>query len=148
MMQKKYGRLSFNDRIETEKLLSHNKNYAEIARCINRSKSTLQREVIKQGITHYKALEGERLAVSSVSNRRDGKTKMSQCANLEKYVLKKLQLRWSPRQISISLQRKFPENTAMQVSHEAIYMYVYLHSKKGVEKPAYIRTEAEKKVPW
>ncbi len=132
-MQKKYGRLSFNERIEIEKALSHNKSYADVACCINRSKSTVQREVARQGITRYKALEGERLAVSSVSNRRGGKTKIKQCPELEKYVLEKLALRWSPWQIHITLQRKFPENKAMQISHEAIYLYVYLHSKKELK---------------
>ncbi len=133
MMRKKYARLAFKERIEIEKLLSHSTSYTEIAKTLNRSKSTIQREVIKQGMTVYKAFEGERLAVSSVSSRRGAKTKMSQCVDLEKYVLEKLQLRWSPWQISISLQRKFPENKAMQISHEAIYMYVYLHSKKELK---------------
>ena len=92
MMQKKYGRLTFKERIEIEKLLSHSTSYTEIAKTLNRSKSTIQREVITQGKSVYKAFEGERLAVSSVSNRRGGKTKMNQCAALEKYVLEKLQL--------------------------------------------------------
>jgi IS30 family transposase len=75
-------------------------------------------------------MEGERLAVGSGSNRRSGKNKIKQNPDLEKYVLEKLELRWSPWQIHISLQRTFPENKAMQISHEAIYMYIYLHSKK------------------
>ncbi len=133
MMQKKYGRLLLNERIEIEKLLCNNKSYAEIATDLDRNKSTISREVNKQGKSSYRALEGERLAVSSVSNRRGGKTKMNQCPELEKYVLDKLQLRWSPWQIHVSLQRKFPENKAMQISHEAIYMYVYLHSKKELK---------------
>jgi IS30 family transposase len=133
MMTKKYARLTFGERVEIEKQLSHNKSFAAIALSLDKNKSTIQREVVKQGKSDYKALEGERLAVSSVSNRRGGKTKMSQCVDLEKYVLEKLQLRWSPRQISISLQRKFPGNKAMQISHEAIYMYVYLHSKKELK---------------
>lgn len=133
MMTKKYGRLTFDEGIEIEKLLSHKKSYTDIAGALTRNKSTIQREVAKQGKDEHKALEGERLAVSSVSNRRGGKTKIKQCVDLEKYVLEKLQLRWSPGQISISLQRKFPENKAMQISHEAIYMYVYLHSKKELK---------------
>jgi IS30 family transposase len=63
MMQKKYGRLTFDERIEVEKLLSHKKSYADIATALSRSKSTVQRDVIKQGIEHYKAMEAERLAV-------------------------------------------------------------------------------------
>jgi transposase, IS30 family len=133
MMQKKYCRLSFDERIEIEKLLSHKKSYADIATALNRSKSTIQRDVIKQGREQYKAMEAERLAVGKSSNRKSGKNKIKQCEALEKYVLEKLYLRWSPRQISISLQRQFPENKAMQISHEAIYLYIYLHSKKELK---------------
>lgn len=133
MMTKKYARLTFGERIEIEKLLSHNNSFAEIARVLSRNKSSIQREVTKQGKAFYKALEGERLAVGSVSNRRSGKTRIKQCAELEKYVLEKLQLRWSPWQIHVSLQRQFPENKAMQISHEAIYLYIYLHSKKELK---------------
>lgn len=132
-MQKKYGRLSFDERIEIEKLLSHKKSYADIAMALNRSKSTIQRDVIKQGIEQYKAMEAERLAVGKSSNRKSGKNKIKQCSALENYVLEKLELRWSPRQISISLQRKFPDNKDMQISHEAIYLYIYLHSKKELK---------------
>lgn len=133
MMTKKYGRLGFDEGIEIEKLLSHNKSYADIAAALNRNKSTLCREVNKQGRGVYKALEAERLAVGCVSNRRSGKNKIKQNPELEKYVLEKLQLRWSPWQIHISLQRTFPQNKAMQISHEAIYMYIYVHSKKELK---------------
>ena len=132
-MQKKYSRLSFDERIEIEKLLSHRKSYADIATALNRSKSTIQRDVIKQGIKQYKAMEAERLSVGKSSNRKSGKNKMAQCEPLENYVLEKLMLRWSPRQISISLQRQFPQNKAMQISHEAIYLYIYLHTKKELK---------------
>jgi IS30 family transposase len=133
MMQKKYGRLSFIERIEIEKLLSHKKSYTEVASALNRNKSTVNREVNKQGREAYKAVEGERLAVSSVSNRRSGKTKISQCGELEQYVLDKLELRWSPWLIHTILKRRFPQNKAMQISHEAIYLYIYLHSKKELK---------------
>ncbi len=132
-MTKKYVRLTFNERIEIEKLLSHKKSYADIAATLTRSRSSIQRDVIKQGRLHYKAMEAERLAVGKSSNRKSGKNKIKQCETLEKFVLEKLSLRWSPRQISISLQRQFPENKAMQISHEAIYLYIYLHSKKELK---------------
>ena len=133
MMAKSYGRLRFDERIEIEKLLSHKKSYTDIALSLNRSKSTISREVNKQGKDKYKAIEAERICVGSVSNRRSGKNKIKQNLQLEKYVLEKLELRWSPWQIHVSLQRKFPENKAMQISHEAIYMYIYLHSKKELK---------------
>lgn len=133
MMAKNYGRLTFNERIEIEKLLSHKKTYTDIAQTLHRNKSTISREVGKQGNDNYKAIYAEWLAVSSVSSRRSGKNKIKQNLQLEKYVLEKLSLRWSPWQIHISLQRTFPENKAMQVSHEAIYLYIYLHSKKELK---------------
>lgn len=133
MMTKKYGRLRFDERIEIEKLLSHKKSNTDIALQIKHSKSTVSREVNKQGRDKYKALGGERLAVGSISNRRSGKNKIRQSLQLEKYVLEKLRLRWSPWQIHVSLQRTFPDNKAMQISHEAIYLYIYLHSKKELK---------------
>ena len=133
MMRKKYARLTFAERIEIEKLLSHKKSYADIAAALIRSKSTVSREVNKQGRDSYKAIEATRLAVSSVSNRRSGKNKIKQNLQLENYVLQKLTLRWSPWQIHVSLQRSFPDNKAMQISHEAIYLYIYLHSKKELK---------------
>ncbi len=74
-MVKKYSRLSFDERIEIEKLLSHKKSYTDIATALNRSKSTIQRDVVKQGIEQYKAIEAERLAVGayhSYSSMRQG----------------------------------------------------------------------------
>lgn len=133
MMTKKYRRLGFYERIEIEKLLSHKKSYTDIAAALSRDKSTIQREVNKQGRDCYKAIEAERLAVGSVSNRRSGKNKIKENLQLENYVLQKLSLRWSPWQIHVSLQRTFPENKAMQISHEAIYLYIYLHSKKELK---------------
>jgi IS30 family transposase len=114
-------------------LLSHKKSYTYISAQLKRNKSTVSREINKQGRRKYKAVEGERLAVSSVSNRRSGKNKIGQNLQLEKYVMEKLHLRWSPWQIHVSLQRTFPEDKAMQISHEAIYLYIYLHSKKELK---------------
>ena len=75
MMQKKYDRLSFDERIEIEKMLSHQKSYGDIATALNRSKSTIQRDVIKQGREQYKSMKAECLAVGKSSNRKSGKNK-------------------------------------------------------------------------
>lgn len=133
MMQRKYVRLTFTERVEIEKQLSHNKSFSAIALAIGRNKSSIQRDVVKYGRAGYKALNAHWYAVEQSSNRKSGKTKMVQCISLEKYILEKLELRWSPRQISMSLQRKFPDNKEMQISHEAVYMYIYLHAKKELK---------------
>ena len=58
---------------------------------------------------------------------------MNQHPELEKYVLEKLQKKWSPDQISVSLRKEFPNQNNMQLSHETIYLYIYLHSKKELK---------------
>ena len=133
MMTKKYARLAFSERVDIEKLLSHNWSYSAIANQLHRSKSTIQREVAGYGRHNYKALSAEWDAVLYSSDRKSGKTRLKVCPELENYVLKKLDLRWSPMQISMNLKKEFPDKKDMQLSHEAIYMYIYLHAKKELK---------------
>ena len=128
-MKKKYTRLSFSERIEIEKLLSHHKSFTSIALALNRHKSTIQREVKRLQKKSYTAMGATWEAVSLSSNRRSGKCKIKQCVELENYVLEKLKKKWSPRQISVSLSVAFPKNKSMQLSHEAIYFYIPYNSK-------------------
>jgi len=128
-MTKKYSRLSFQERIEIEKLLSHQKSFTNIALSLNRHKFTIQRDVSRHQENPYSAMGDTWEAVSLSSNRRSGKCKIKQCIELENYVLEKLKKKWSPRQISVSLSIAFPKNNAMQLSHEAIYFYIYVHAK-------------------
>ena len=128
-MTKQYSRLSFQERIEIEKLLSHQKSFTDIALALSRHKSTIQRDVSRHQKKPYSAMGATWEAVSLSSNRRSGKCKIKQCIELENYVLEKLKKKWSPRQISVSLSIAFPKNNAMQLSHEAIYFYIYVHAK-------------------
>lgn len=133
-MTKKYTRLSRNERIEIYKLLALKQSLSQIAVTLGRSKSTVSREVKPFGKQKYYHDSGEHKMVYLASNRRSGKTKMNQNPQLQKYVLDKLQKKWSPDQISVSLRKIYPYNTAMQISHETIYLYVYLRSKPELKK--------------
>lgn len=133
-MTKKYQRLTLYERFQIEKLLSHQKNYTDIAILLDRNKSTILREVSKYGKSSYKSLEAERIAVGKSSDRKNGKSKIKLSKKLENYVLQKLKLRWSPRQISVTLANTFPGDKDMQISHEAIYLHIYLHSKTELKK--------------
>jgi len=132
-MEKKYKRLTLDERIQIEKLLSHKKSYQEIGTILGRHKSSIKREVDKCG-KEYSAQKSSWLAVSNSSNRRWKKSKIKVCKELEDFVLEKLGKRWSPRQISVSLKLKFPNDKSMQLSHEAIYMYIYVHAKKELKE--------------
>lgn len=133
-MVNKYTRLSLQERMEIEKALSHNMTYTQIASLLNRNKSTIQRDVSKFGKSQYRALNAECMAVGKSSNRRNQKCKINNCIELRKFVLKKLEFRWSPRQISVNLAKLYPNNYAMQISHEAIYLFIYLHAKSELKK--------------
>jgi IS30 family transposase len=132
MKPQKYTRISLKDRIEIEKLIAQKKSYSEIAIQVGRHKSSIQREVAKYGRQKYKAMTAHWHSVSHSSNKRYKKTKMNQHPDLKTYVNEKLELRWSPEQISISLKHQFPDNPKMQISPETIYLYVYVHSKTEV----------------
>lgn len=134
MMTKKYKRLTYDERIEIYKLLALKQSLSQISRTLGRHKSTISREVKQFGTVHYHYNNGECNAVGRGSNRRSGKNKMSQNPDLQNYVLEKLQKKWSPDQISVSLRTHFPNNKLMQISHEAIYLYIYLHAKKELKE--------------
>ena len=133
-MRSNYCRLSLQERFEIEKLLSHKMSLSAIATTLNRNKSTISREIARQHRKYYKCMPAERRAVGLQSDRRNGKSKIDQCPELRKYVLEKLGLHWSPHLISVCLRRDFQNNKAMQVSHETIYLYIYLHCKKELRK--------------
>jgi IS30 family transposase len=65
---------------------------------------------------------------------------------LRAVVLEKLQLRWSPMQISVYLARTYPEDKQMQISHESIYTYVYILGRGSLKKELFTYLRQKKKV--
>ena len=49
-------------------------------------------------------------------------------------VFEKLSLHWSPEQIHLYLEKEFPNSTAMNISMESIYFYIYIHAKPELKK--------------
>lgn len=134
MMTPNYRRLTHPERYEIEKLLSHKLSFAAIAKALNRPVCCISREVKPYGKTRYKALYAEWVSASKRSCKRFGQNKIVANKNIGMYVLQKLELRWSPEQISNRMIKDFPEDPAMRISHEAIYLYVYLHAKPEIRK--------------
>ena len=143
MMQSNYCRLSLQERFEIEKSLSHKISFADIAKELERSKSAISREVSPYGKKKYRAMNAHWFAVSKASSKRFGQNKIIANKKIGKYVLEKLELRWSPEQISKRMIKDFPEDPNMRISHEAIYLYVYIHSKTEVRKM--LQTELRQK---
>jgi IS30 family transposase len=145
MMKQTYRRLSLRERFEIEKLLSHKHSFADIAVVLKRCKSTIAREVLPFGKRKYKAMDAHHAAVSKSSRKRFGKNKIVENKRLGRYVLKKLELRWSPEQISHRMIKDYPNDENMRISHEAIYLYVYLHAKTEVRKMLSTQLRQERK---
>src|SRR6478672_2380177 len=132
-MTKKYSRLSLKDRFEIEKMLCLKKNFTEIATALNYHKATICREVNSMPKDRYDAFKANVNAFGKSMMRKYGKSKIKQNPQLMELVHSMLKKRWSPDQISVSLKRQFPNDKSMQVSHESIYLYIYLHSKKELK---------------
>jgi len=144
-MTRKYKRLTLDNRITVEKELSHSKTYQQIGEMIGFDRSSIYREVNPWGREKYSATKANEYAIKGASGRKQDKIKIKLNKNLRNYISEKLELRWSPEQISHSLKTSFPSNADMQISHEAIYQYVYLHAKKSLRAELTQQLRREKK---
>jgi IS30 family transposase len=110
----------------------------EIGRMLNRPASTISRELTRNSVRGgYDARTGQRLAEARVSRPKAGK--LVRDPGLNEYVQHKLDLRWSPRQISRFLPVEFPESERMRVSHETIYRAIYVQAKGTLRRDLEVR---------
>ena len=124
--------LTIEEREEIRAGLSAKKSIREIARQLNRSPSTISREVNRnRGRRWYKAISADRRA--SRSARRPKSCALAKNPELRKLVIEKLQLNWSPEQISGWLKVEMPRSKQMQISYETIYKTLYVRSRKVLE---------------
>lgn len=129
MKEKKYKRLSYRERVIIETLLGEKKTKSFIAKKLNRSRSTITRE-INQWVSSpheiYDAKLADWLAKHNYLNKRR-LDKISTYKKLMIYVYRGLLKDWSPEQISDRIKIDYPNNLIMTISHEAIYRHIYLH---------------------
>jgi len=129
MEPKKYRRLSLRERTIIETLLKENRKTAYIAKRLNRSRSTICRELnawIKKPQDKYDAELAYWCALSQNSSKREP-DKISQFPRLRMAVYRGLLLGDSPELISGRLKLEHPQDQSMQVSHETIYKHIYTH---------------------
>lgn len=127
MQKQKYKRLGNPERESISRGLAQKRSIREIAREINRSPSTVSREIKRNsGKTGYRAFSASRRASTAAASRRKGKSKIAKQSALQKYILKKLREEWSPQEISERLKKVYSWDMVMQISHEAIYQYIYV----------------------
>jgi IS30 family transposase len=126
-------RLSLTEREEISRGLAGGESLRSIARRLARSPSTISREVAANGgRRRYRACRADKAAVQRV--RRPKPAKLAVCPRLRAVVEAKLLEYWSPQQISGWLVSEFPDDAEMRVSHETIYLSLFVQSRGALRK--------------
>ncbi|WCE31185.1 IS30 family transposase [Vibrio sp. SCSIO 43137] len=120
--------LTLEEREEIRVALSAKMSLRAIARMLNRSPSTISREVARnRGRRYYKAVNADNRAKRMAKRPKLGALERN--TELRGIVVSKLELKWSPEQISGWLRVQYPRRKSMQISHETIYKSMYIRAK-------------------
>ena len=128
--------LSLEERIEIQSGLVAGLSVAEIARRIGRHRSTVGREIARNGPASryrpYRALTADMHARKRAQ--RPKPRKLACHDRLAAEVARGLARRWSPREISERLVMDFPDDPTMRISHEAIYQSLFMLGRGGLRR--------------
>ncbi len=126
-------RLSLTEREEISRGLAAGVSFRCIASGLGRAGSTVSREVtVNGGRDRYRATTAHR--ASRHRARRPKPTKLGSNHQLREVVEEKLELWWSPGQISDWLTEAYPSEEEMWVSHETIYQSLFVQGKGSLRK--------------
>jgi transposase, IS30 family len=121
-------RLSFEERVEVGLGIARGESDSEIARGLGRHRSTIGREIGRcQHRGLYRAWTAQRKADREA--RRPKARKLAGNARLSAEVECGLGKRWSPQQISAKLRVDHPDDREMRISHETIYLSLFVQSR-------------------
>jgi IS30 family transposase len=127
------GCLSVGEREEISRGLARGDSCRQIAAGVGRSHSTVSREVARNGGRDgYRALDADRGAWERA--RRPKPAKLAISPMLRALVEEKLELRWSPQQIAGWLSRAYADCEAMRISHETIYLSLFVQSRGALRR--------------
>jgi IS30 family transposase len=125
--------LSLAEREEISRGIVVGQSLRLIATRLNRSPSTISREIKRNGgLNEYRASQADKTAWDRAH--RPKVCKLVQNRSLASMVAKKLQLEWSPEQIAGWLKDTFPDDEDNQVSHETIYLSLYIQARGALKK--------------
>lgn len=135
--------LSRDERYELARLRDQGLSIRTVAQRLDRSPSTISRELRRNSGPHagdYQPERAERLAWER--QRRPKPSRLGADPVLREKVQQLLNKRLSPEQVSGRLHVLFPDNQAMRVSHESIYqsLFVYPRGELQRELKAALRT--------
>jgi IS30 family transposase len=121
------------EREEISRGLAQGESMHSIAAGLGRAPSTVSREVAhNDGPKKYRALAGDSRAWALAECPKPAK--LATCPKLRHIVERKLERHWSPRQISRWLAKTFPGDPELQVSHETIYLSLFVQGRGALRK--------------
>ena len=104
-----------------------------IAAQLGRALSTVSREINRNGGRRdYRATDADNAAWQRAHRAKT--CKLAKNPALARIVAEKLMARWSPRQIAGWLKRNYPDDESFQVSHETIYLTLYIQACGALKK--------------
>jgi IS30 family transposase len=125
--------LSLAERESISRGLAQGHSLRQIARELERSPSTVSREVKRHGGKKaYRAQAADQQAWKSAL--RPKRCLLERRPRLQRAVAGKLKRNWSPEQIARWLKVKHPEDERMRVSHETIYRSLYVQTRGVLKK--------------
>ena len=124
--------LSLSEREEISRGLAAQESIRDIAERLNRNPSTISREIARNGgPEQYRAAAADQQAWDRAQ--RPKSCKLADLPDLAAIVADKLAEDWSPQQISGWLIEQYPHDHTMRVSHETIYLTLFIQAR-GVLK--------------
>jgi IS30 family transposase len=121
------GRLTVEERDEIAVGLARGASFAEIGRYLNRSTSTVSREVHRNGGRDwYRPAKAHRRAYDEA---RRPKSHRLESPVLQQVVIEGIEQWWSPEQVAHRLRVDYPDDPMMWVSHETIYQSIYVQGR-------------------
>ena len=125
--------LTLQEREEISRGIAAGDSARRIAARLGRSPSTVTRELDRHGgRRRYRAAEADQRAWERA--RRPQRCKLARNPTLSALVAAKLREDWSPEQIAGWLKSAFPDDETMRVSHESIYLTLFVQARGALKR--------------
>ena len=125
--------LTLSEREEISRGVAAGRSARRIAAGLGRAPSTVTREIGRNGgRASYRATDAEERAWESA--RRPQRCKLARRQALCAVVAAKLAEEWSPEQIAGWLKVEFPADQTMRVSHETIYLTLFIQARGALKR--------------
>lgn len=140
--------LTLAEREEISRGIAAGHSMREIARALQRSPSTISREIARNaGQGRYRATQADKATWER--SRRPKLCRLAENGKLRRLVANKLALDWSPEQVSGWLRCAYPDDETLHVSHETLYKSIFIQARGVLKKELqqHLRTQRTYRKP-